>query len=119
MIAGLSKAVTLYLAPVLSLTALLLALFAFLAPSIMLRDSVALLSVTPSTALKGPGGSGNVDGPTVRIGALGACILVVLIPSHTYQDIGSCSRPNNDTPLNCTLATINAQYGASHEDLSQ
>lgn len=72
MIAGVSKAVTLYLAPVLSLTALLLALFAFLAPVLLLEDRVALLSVSPSTALTAPGKpSTSVDGPTVHMGALG------------------------------------------------
>lgn len=71
MIAGVSKAVTLYLAPLLSLTALLLALFAFLAPTVMLQDRVALLEVTPSTALTEPGSTTGIDGPTVRMGALG------------------------------------------------
>ena len=72
MIAGVSKAVTLYLAPVLSLTALLLALFAFLAPVLLLEDRVALLSVTPSTAITDPGQtSSNIDGPTAHMGALG------------------------------------------------
>lgn len=71
MIAGLSKAITLYLAPVLALTATLLSLFAFLAPTLMLQDRVSLLVVSPSTALSKPGSSGAVDGPTVFLGVLG------------------------------------------------
>lgn len=71
MIAGLSKAVTLYLAPVLSLTAILLSLFAFLAPAVMLHDQVALLTVTPSVSLTQPTSSQGVDGASVFLGALG------------------------------------------------
>jgi len=97
MIAGVSKAVTLYLAPVLSLTALLLALFAFLAPVLLLEDRVALLSVSPSTVLTAPGKpSTSVDGPTVHMGAL-----------------GSCSRSTNNDPLNCTIPTLSPTYDVS------
>lgn len=71
MIAGLSKAVTLYLAPVLGLTAVLLSLFAFLAPTLLLHDQVALLTVTPSTVLTQPGPSKAIDGPSVFFGVLG------------------------------------------------
>jgi hypothetical protein len=62
MIAGLSKAVTLYLSPVLMLTAILLSLFAYLAPVLILRDRVALLIITPST---------GADGPSLFLGPLG------------------------------------------------
>lgn len=72
MIAGLSKAITLYLSPVLTLTAILLSLFAFLAPAVMLNDRVELLSVTPSVSLVS-NKSQSVDGPSVFMGALGAC----------------------------------------------
>ncbi|TFY63996.1 hypothetical protein EVG20_g6100 [Dentipellis fragilis] len=89
MIAGLSKAITLYLAPLLALTSIFLTLFAFLAPVVMLHSQVSLLSVTPSTALTDPGSSGNVDGPTVFMGAL-----------------GSCSRRNPSDDFNCTMATL-------------
>ena len=80
MIAGLSKAVTLYLAPVLSLTALLLALFSFLAPVLMLHNEVALLSVTPSNTLTNPQkSSSDVDGPTLRLGALGMLFYILIL----------------------------------------
>ncbi|KAJ7038161.1 hypothetical protein C8F04DRAFT_1256187 [Mycena alexandri] len=72
MIAGLSKATTLYLAPVLTLTAILLSLFAYLAPVLLLQDKVALLTVTPSTALV-QNASHPVDGPSVFLGVLGSC----------------------------------------------
>jgi hypothetical protein len=76
MIAGISKAVTLYLAPVLALTATILSLFAFLAPTLLLHDRVALLTVTPSTTLVQPGqGSQNVDGPSLFIGSLGSLVM--------------------------------------------
>ena len=72
MIHGLSKAITLYLAPLLSLTALLLLLFTFLSPVVMLHNQVALISVVPSTALSSPeSASDNADGPTIRMGVLG------------------------------------------------
>lgn len=70
MINGFSKFAVLYLAPVLMLTALFLSLFAFLAPSGMLHDQVALLTVLPSTALTNPQATAS-DGPSLFIGALG------------------------------------------------
>jgi hypothetical protein len=74
MINGFSKFAVLYLAPVLMLTALFLSLFAFLAPSVMLHDRVALLTVTPSTALTNPQAQAS-DGPSLFLGALGSCII--------------------------------------------
>lgn len=120
MIAGLSKAVTLYLAPLLSLVALLLTLFAFISPVLVFSDQVSLLSVTPSTSLTQPGGSSKVDGPTVRLGALGESlkILDLLTYSKCFEK-GSCSRPNNDSPLNCTSAVLNPVYGKYLEELIQ
>jgi len=96
MIAGLSKAVTLYLAPVLALTSLFLSLFAFLAPTLLLNDQVALLTVTPSTALRQPGPSKDIDGPSIFLGVL-----------------GSCARSNNAAAINCTLPTVSPQYDLS------
>jgi hypothetical protein len=96
MIAGLSKAVILYLAPVLTLTAILLSLFAFLSPAAMLHDRVALLTVTPSTALVQPGPSQAVDGPSIFLGVL-----------------GSCARVRNGAAVNCTSPTISPVYDLS------
>lgn len=96
MIEGLSKAVTLYLASVLTLTAILLSLFAFLSPTLMLHDRVALLTVTPSTSLVQAGPSQGVDGPSLFLGAL-----------------GSCSRRNNAGNVNCTISTISPVYDLS------
>ncbi|TFK57268.1 hypothetical protein OE88DRAFT_1650902 [Heliocybe sulcata] len=95
MIAGLSKFITCYLSPALSLAALLLSLFAYLAPTVMLHDRVALLTVTPSLSLTSDS-SQSVDGPTVFLGAL-----------------GSCTRPNNATPVNCTVLTLSPVYDLS------
>jgi hypothetical protein len=95
MIAGLSKAVTLYLAPLLSLTAILLSLFAFLAPVLMLNDRVSLFTVSPSTALTQLNGA-SVDGPSIFFGAL-----------------GSCSRPDNAGSINCTAASLSPTYDLS------
>ncbi|KAK7463607.1 hypothetical protein VKT23_005548 [Stygiomarasmius scandens] len=96
MIAGLSKAITLYLAPVLMLTALLLSLFAYLAPVIMLSDRVALVTITPSTALTDASNAKAVDGASLFLGAL-----------------GSCSRSNNDADINCTVASLSPEYDLS------
>ncbi|KAH9077840.1 hypothetical protein EDB83DRAFT_2346467 [Lactarius deliciosus] len=93
MIAGLSKAVTLYLAPVLSLTSLLLILFAYTAPTLLLHSKVALLVVSPSLELTNSSSSQGVDGPTVFLGAL-----------------GSCSRPNDKGSVTCTPPTVSPTY---------
>ena len=111
MIAGLSKAVTLYLAPILALTATILALFAYLAPSLLLHDQVALLTVTPSTALLQTGSSQSVDGPSVFLGVLGTSLN---FPASSWLDKihpGSCSRSKNSAPVNCTAPTLSPQYG--------
>lgn len=73
MINGFSKFAVLYLAPLLMLTALFLSLFSFLAPSVMLHDRVALLTVLPSTALTNPQGRAG-DGPSLFLGSLGKFI---------------------------------------------
>jgi hypothetical protein len=70
MIAGLSRAVILYLAPVLSLTSLFLILFAYTAPAVLLHSRVALLVLSPSLELTNNSTQG-VDGPTLFLGALG------------------------------------------------
>ncbi len=77
MIASLSKAVTLYLAPVLSFTSLLLILFAYTAPTLLLHSKVALLVVSPSLALTNSSSSQEVDGPTIFLGALGTYLLAI------------------------------------------
>jgi len=97
MINGLSKAINQYLAPLLSLTSFLLVLFAYLAPVIMLQTKVALLTVTPSASLTQPAGdAGNIDGPSIFLGAL-----------------GSCERANNNAATNCTVPTVSPQYDLS------
>ncbi|KAH7931009.1 hypothetical protein BV22DRAFT_23581 [Leucogyrophana mollusca] len=96
MLADLSKGVTLYFTPVLMLTALLLALFAYLAPTVMLHSQVALLTVTPSSSLTQPGSTQGVDGPSIFLGAL-----------------GSCSRPNNAAGLVCMSPSISPVYDTS------
>jgi len=96
MIAGLSKAITLYLSPLLCLTAIFLSLFAYLAPAVMLHDQVALLTVTPSLVLVQAGPLKDIDGPSVFLGAL-----------------GSCTRPNNAAAINCTSPTVSPLYDLS------
>jgi hypothetical protein len=71
MIAGISKATALYLSPLLALTAVLLSLFAFLAPTLVFHSQVALMTVVPSTVLVLPGQSTNIDGPSVWLGPIG------------------------------------------------
>ena len=72
MIAGVSKAINQYLAPLLMLTSLLLIIFAYLAPNVMLATQVALLTVRPSISLTQPTSDvQGVDGPSVFLGALG------------------------------------------------
>jgi len=95
MIAGLSKAVTLYLAPLLALTAIFLTLFALLAPTLLLHDQVALLTVIPSTALQSQS-STSINGPSVFMGIL-----------------GSCARNSNSAPINCTVPDVSPQYDLS------
>lgn len=45
MIAGFSKAITLYLTPLLALTAVILSILVLLAPTLVLHDQVSLLTV--------------------------------------------------------------------------
>jgi len=71
MMNGISKAIALYLAPVLALTATVLSLLAFLAPTLLLHDRVALVTVFPSTELSKSGSTQSVDGPSVFLGSLG------------------------------------------------
>jgi len=97
MIAGLSRFINTLLAPLLAITAFILILFAYLAPTLMLSTQVSLLTVSPSTALTSPGSSNSsVDGPTVFFGAL-----------------GSCARANAETTVNCTAPTVSPSYDLS------
>ncbi|KAF9822213.1 hypothetical protein IEO21_00207 [Rhodonia placenta] len=95
MIAGFSRAITTLLAPLLALTAFLLILFSYLSPTLMLSTQVALLVVSPSTALTNSS-SASVDGPNVFLGAL-----------------GSCSRPNKEASVTCTVPTVSPTYNLS------
>jgi hypothetical protein len=70
MILTFSQATVLYIAPLLALTAIILALFALLAPTLFLHDRVALLTVLPSASLQS-GSSNAVDGPSIFMGVLG------------------------------------------------
>jgi len=92
MIDLLSTIVILYLAPLLSLTAILLCLFSYLSPVVMLHSQVSLLTVRPSLSLT-PNKTGNVDGPTVLLGAL-----------------GSCARSKNTGSFVCTTPSLGPQY---------
>ncbi|KIJ68410.1 hypothetical protein HYDPIDRAFT_106606 [Hydnomerulius pinastri MD-312] len=96
MIADLSKATTLYFTPLLMLASLFLILFAYLAPAVMLHSQVALLTVTPSSALTQPGSNQAVDGPSMLVGVL-----------------GSCSKSNNAAGLTCTTPSISPLYNTS------
>jgi len=96
MLNQLSNAVALYLAPILSLTAVLLSLFSYLSPTVMLHTQVSLLVVNPSLLLLPNPSKDKVDGPSVFLGPL-----------------GSCSRTNNDAPINCTVPILNPTYDLS------
>ncbi|KDQ63720.1 hypothetical protein JAAARDRAFT_29746 [Jaapia argillacea MUCL 33604] len=96
MIADLSKFITLYFAPVLSLTALLLSLFAYLSPTLVFQSQVSLLTVAPSLSLTNPQATQGIDGPTLFLGAL-----------------GSCSRSQNEAPVQCTLPSLSPVYDLS------
>ena len=74
MLNQLSNAVALYLAPILSLTAVLLALFSYLSPAVMLHTQVSLLVVKPSLLLLPNPSNDKIDGPSVFLGPLGASI---------------------------------------------
>lgn len=115
MIAGLSKAINQYLAPLLSLTSLLLILFTFLSPVVMLETKVALLTVAPSTSLTQPGTSSTVDGPSIFLGPLGKFFIFLrrcICDAEEISLTGSCERKNNEAAVNCTAPMINPTYGA-------
>lgn len=100
MIANLSKAIILYLAPLLALTSFLLNLFVFLAPGVVFHDSVSLATVTPALLDLATNVSvkakGEIDGPTLLVGLL-----------------GSCARKSNKEVLVCTSPSFAAVYSAS------
>ena len=87
MISGLSKAITLYLAPLLALTAILLSLFAYLAPTFLLHDKVALVTVVPSTALiPNSNSSQSLDGPSIFMGVLGMRFMFIhVLPKNSLE----------------------------------
>jgi len=114
MMNGISKAIALYLAPVLALTATVLSLLAFLAPTLLLHDRVALVTVSPSTELSKPGSTQSVDGPSVFMGSLGKWILRLchfFFRLGGWRVLGSCARPNNDAPVECTFPSVSPQFG--------
>jgi hypothetical protein len=117
MISGLSKAITLYLAPLLGLATILLTLFAFLAPTFLLHDKVALVVVVPSTALiqGNSNSSQGLDGPSIFMGILGMRSYIVRDQSlnnhHRFVLLGSCSKLSNSANLSCTAPTVSPQYG--------
>ena len=80
MIAGLSKFINQYLAPVLSLTSLVLVVFVYLSPVSMLHTQVSLLTVRPGD-----------DGPSLFLGPLGgladlfACLLLTCFLSSLIR----------------------------------
>ncbi|KAI0365218.1 hypothetical protein BV20DRAFT_1004382 [Pilatotrama ljubarskyi] len=98
MITGLSRAINLYLAPLLSLTSLLLILFVYLAPTVLFPTGVALLTVSPSLGSTEAQPGQEVDGPSVFLGPLGRF---------------SCARPNNAAPITCTAPTVSPVYNLS------
>jgi hypothetical protein len=112
MINGFSKFAVLYLSPLLMLTALFLSLFAYLAPSVILHDRVALLTVMPSTALTNPQARAG-DGPSLFLGVLGSFnVLHYDLNFETLMDFtGSCSRHNNAGDVSCTITSISPEYG--------
>ena len=71
MLNQLSNAVALYLSPVLSFTAVLLVLFSYLSPAVMLHTQVSLLIVKPSLLLSPNPSNAKIDGPSVFLGPLG------------------------------------------------
>jgi len=96
MLNQLSNGVALYLAPVLSLTAVLLASLSYFSPAVIFHHQVSLLVVKPSLLLSPNPSKDKVDGPSIFLGPL-----------------GSCSRPNNDASVNCTLPVLSPKYDLS------
>jgi len=82
-----------YLAPVLGLVAFILNLLNLLAPTLILKDKVALARIHQAPGTKG-------DGPSILVGML-----------------GSCSRQNSDAAIVCSTMSINPSYGGLYLDL--
>ncbi|KAF7324879.1 hypothetical protein MKEN_00530000 [Mycena kentingensis (nom. inval.)] len=89
MLAGLSKAISLYLAPLLALAAVFLSLFAYLAPAGLLHTT-ALLNVRST-----PGGQ-NASSSTAMFVYLGT--------------LGSCVKPDQESPIQCTKLSSTPNY---------
>lgn len=99
-IASISRVINLYLAPVLSLTSLVLITIAYLAPTFILHTQVSLMDVTPT------GG----DGPSVFMGALGTSLYKGSEHLELMIVIGSCARPDNNAGIICTSSSVNPTY---------
>ncbi|EUC62504.1 transmembrane protein, putative [Rhizoctonia solani AG-3 Rhs1AP] len=98
MIAGISKLITLHLAPVFSLVSLILLYIAYFAPVTSLHTEVSLVSLTPAITLVALNARASrpVDGPSVFMGIL-----------------GSCARFSNSAPTHCTAESITPTYDLS------
>lgn len=66
-----SNAVALYLAPILSLTSVLLVSLSYFSPAVILHTHVSLLEVKPSLLLSPNPSKDKIDGPSVFLGPLG------------------------------------------------
>jgi len=96
MLNQLSNAVALYLAPILSFTAVLLVIFSYLSPTVMLQTQVSLLVIKPSLLLSPNPSNDRIDGPSLFLGPL-----------------GSCARTSNTAAVNCTVPVLSPSYDLS------
>ncbi|CAE6474471.1 unnamed protein product [Rhizoctonia solani] len=129
MIAGISKLITLHLAPVLSLVSLILLYIAYFAPVTSLHTEVSLVSLTPAITLVALNArSHSMDEQDLRMLFNGRVVPRGLIaeralasrasrpvdgPSVFMGLLGSCARTSNSAPTHCTDESITPVYDLS------
>ncbi|KAF8706916.1 hypothetical protein RHS03_04588, partial [Rhizoctonia solani] len=126
MIAGISKLITLHLAPVLSLVSLILLYIAYFAPVTSLHTEVSLVSLTPAITLVALNArSHSMDEQDLRVLFNGRVVPRGLIAERALASrasrpvdgpsvfMGSCARTSDSAPTHCTGESITPIYDLS------
>ncbi|KAB5593464.1 hypothetical protein CTheo_3098 [Ceratobasidium theobromae] len=131
MIAGISKLITLHLAPLLSIVSIILLYIAYFAPVTSLHTEVSLMSITPAITLVALNARSHIaiadeqdlrvlfNGRVVPRAAIAERALAARAsrpvdgPSVFMGLLGSCARTSNSAPTICTGESIKPTYDLS------
>lgn len=127
MIAGISKLITLHLAPLLSIVSIILLYIAYFAPVTSLHTEVSLASITPAITLVALNARSHSEedlrtlfnGHLVPRASIAERALAARAsrpvdgPSVFMGLLGSCARTSNSAPTHCTGESITPVYDLS------